>query len=246
MSIFWELFSGLPQEGPGSDAATREALEAIPPLREGARILDIGCGTGRQTRVLLRETKGHVTAVDTHGPYLEELCRQADADGLGVRVNVVQASMAALDFPEESFDLVWSEGAIYILGFHEGLTQWRRLLRPGGFLAVTEVSWLVDDRPEEVHAFWAANYPAIRNIEGNLQVIAEAGYRACRHLVLPESAWWVGYYIPLEARIRELRQKYAGDAEAQAELDETEQEIDFYRRYARTYGYVFYVMQKPG
>lgn len=246
MNFFWELFSGLPQQGPGSDQATREALKTVPALPVGARILDIGCGTGRQSLVLARETRGHITAVDVHEPFLEELRRRADTHGLSARLATLQASMSALDFPDESFDLIWSEGAIYIMGFREGLTKWRRLLRSGGFLAVTEVSWLVDDRSEELRAFWAANYPAITDIAGNLRTIAEAGYRARKHFVLPASAWWDGYYIPLEARMRALREKYPGDAEAQSVLDETRTEIDFYRRYSHAYGYVFYVMQKPG
>jgi len=244
MSIFWEIFSGLPQQGPGSDEATRDALRAVGPLPVGARILDVGCGTGRQTLVLAQGTQGHITAVDIHGPFLEELRRQADAAGLGERITALQASMSELDFPDESFDLIWSEGAAYIMGFRAALTAWRRLLRHGGFLVVTEVSWLVDDLPEELRAYWAANYPAITSIEGNLQKITDAGYRTCKHFVLPESAWWDGYYVPLEARVRALRQKYAGDSEAEAELDETEKEIDFYRRYSHAYGYVFYVMQK--
>ena len=244
MSIFWEIFSGLPQQGPGSNPATREALSAVEPLPAGVRILDVGCGTGRQTLALARGTQGHVTAVDIHGPFLEELCRQADAAGFGARITTRQASMTELDFPDESFDLIWSEGAAYIMGFREALMAWRRLLRPGGFLAVTEVSWLVEDLPEELRAYWAANYPAITSIEGNVQKIAEAGYYVRKRFVLPESAWWEGYYVPLEARVRALRQKYSGDSEAEAELDETEKEIDFYRRYSHAYGYVFYVMQK--
>src|SRR5262249_11799155 len=60
-----------------------------------------------------------------------------------------RASMSALDFPDASFDLIWSEGAIYVMGFAEGLRAWKRLLKPHGAIAVTELSWLGPDIPEE-------------------------------------------------------------------------------------------------
>ena len=43
-----------------------------------------------------------------------------------------------------------------------------------------------------------------------------------------------------------LRQKYSDNQEMLALLAEEQREIDLYRKYSKSYGYVFYLMQKPG
>jgi hypothetical protein len=70
------------------------------------------------------------------------------------------------------------------------------------------------------------------------------GYELLGHFVLPESSWWESYYNPLQSRIDQLRNQYADDNEAHAQLDEEEREIEIYRRYHNWYGYAFFVMQK--
>ena len=85
-----------------------------------------------QTLVLARETYGRIIAVDRHQPYLDELDRRAKRQWLSDRIHTINASMMALDLPDETFDLIWSEGAIYVMGFEQGLRAWKRLLKPGG------------------------------------------------------------------------------------------------------------------
>ena len=126
MEIFFEIHRDLPREAPGSDACTARALSMIPALPDDPRILDIGCGPGAQTLVLARQTGGRVTAIDTHQPFLDDLARRAERAGLTSRVHPQLGDMTALDFEEASFDVIWSEGAIYIMGLREGLTAWRR------------------------------------------------------------------------------------------------------------------------
>ncbi|PYN11235.1 MAG: SAM-dependent methyltransferase [Candidatus Rokuibacteriota bacterium] len=174
--LFWELHSGLPREGPGSDDSTREALRLVGRLPDEPRILDIGCGPGMQTLVLARETYGRIIAVDRHQPYLDELDRRAKRQWLSDRIHTINASMMALDLPDETFDLIWSEGAIYVMGFEQGLRAWKRLLKPGGAIAVTEVSWLGPPIPDDVRRFWTAAYPAMTDTAGNLRTIEMAGY----------------------------------------------------------------------
>jgi SAM-dependent methyltransferase len=149
-----------------------------------------------------------------------------------------------MDFPDGSFDILWAEGSIYIIGFERGLREWKRLLKPEGFLVAAEVAWLCPDPPREVLDFWKANYPGIRTIPETLEQISDCGYRRIDHFVLPEDAWWVGYYGPVEKRLQALREKYREDPEALAVLEEEEKEIDMYRRYSEWYGSVFFAMQK--
>lgn len=245
MNIFWEIHSNLPQEGPGDDRSTFKALSLIPGLPATPRILDVGCGPGRQTIALAKNTGGHITAVDTHEPFLNETAQRAKTAGLAHLITAKNCSMAEMDFAGESFDLIWAEGSIYIMGFGNGLQSWRHFLKPGGFMAVTEVSWLTDSPPGEVQKFWEKAYPNIKSVEANTSVIHDCGYLLIDSFRLPESAWWDGYYTPLEERLFRLRNKYRDNPDALSYLNQEQEEIDIYRKYSNTYGYVFYVMQKP-
>lgn len=240
--IFWQVHCDLPREAPGSDASTLRALSMLPGLPASARILDIGCGPGAQTVALARATQADVTAADTHQPFLDDLARRAARAGVAERVHPLNASMFDLNL-EQSFDLLWSEGAVYIIGFERGLREWRRLLKPGGFVAVTELSWLKPNPPEAARKFWDEGYPGMATVDENLARLAVAGYRTLGHFTLPESDWWDNYYHPMAARIEMLRKKYPDNPEAQAILDAEYAEIELYRQYSAWYGYEFYLGQ---
>ena len=244
MSFFFEIHKDNPREGPGDNVSTRKALEMMPGVPEKPKILDVGCGPGLQTRELARVTGGKVMAVDTHQPFLDRLKVSAEQEGLGKQITTINRSMDELDFPDESYDVIWSEGAIYIMGFREGLADWKRMLKPGGCIAVTEATWIKADPPKEIADFWREAYPAMQSIEDNLKVIESLGYRLLGHFTLPESCWLEEYYGPLLKRVAMLREQYAGDAEKQAMLDEELIEVELYRNYSAWYGYEFYVMQK--
>ncbi|MCC0565756.1 class I SAM-dependent methyltransferase [Brevibacillus borstelensis] len=244
MEIFFDIHSNLPREGPGNNDSTRKAFSYVKNIPGDARILDVGCGPGMQTMELAKLSDGPITAVDTHQPFLDELARRAAEAGVSHRITPVNASMFALPFEPLSFDVIWSEGAIYIMGFGEGLRAWRPLLKSGGYLAATELCWLRDERPDEVERFWAEAYPSMKTVEQNLRIIAEAGYTLQEHFVLPDSAWWDDYYEPMCERISHLQDRYKNDRDALATLKEASREVELYRKYSSYYGYVFYVMQK--
>jgi SAM-dependent methyltransferase len=243
-NIFFEIHSGLPREAPGDDASTALALGLVSGLPARPNVLDVGCGPGAQTLVLGRAIDGLVTAVDNHAPFLDDLRGRTVRAGLAGRVNPIRASMSDLPFKDAAFDLIWSEGAIYIMGFDNGLKAWRRLLRPAGWLAASEAAWLRDDPPRELADFWKAGYPAIRSISENLAAIRDCGYETSGHFVLPASSWWDSYYMPVMERVARLKEKYLGDAEAEGILDLETKEIDLFRKYSEYYGYVFFVMKR--
>ena len=246
MELFMEIHSGMPRQGPGSNASTRRAFELIADIPQGVRVLDIGCGPGQQTLELARLVQpfgGSVTAVDLYRQYLEQLCCSADKAGIK-NITVVNADMCSLPFDDASFDLLWSEGAIYIIGFEKGLTEWKRLLKPGGVLAITELSWLNENVPDDVRAFWAEGYPAMQTVAANLAIARRCGYRIPGHFILPEHAWFDDYYNPLEARIAMLKKKYAGDSEATALLETETKEMKLYRNHSDCYGYGFFILQQ--
>ncbi|QAT87079.1 HipA-like protein [Corallococcus coralloides] len=241
VNAFFTLYNELPRLGPGSDACTREALRRLSPLPPSPRVLDLGAGTGRQSLVLARELDTRVTAVDLHRPYLDRLEREAREQGLSDAIVTRQEDMRALSLPPGSIDLIWSEGAIYLLGFEQGLRQWRPLLAPGGQVAVTECTWLTDVRPPEAVRFWAAGYPSMGNIAQNHASAEAAGFTVLDTFTLPASAWWDDYYTPLLQRIERLRP--TADAALREVIAAAEQEVNLYRRHGDSYGYVFYLLR---
>lgn len=200
-ALFFELFSGLPRQGPGDAASTLKAFSLVPDVGPQTRVLDLGCGTGSHTVLLAQSFPAHFVAIDHHPPYVEELNRRATALGLAGRIEARVGDMRELDFPSGSFDLIWSEGAIYAVGFETGLREWRPLLAPGGYLAVTEACWTRPNVPAECAAFWEREYPAIRDVPARLAVIEACGYETVDHFPLPSSAWWDEYYAPLERNL---------------------------------------------
>lgn len=242
---FFTVHCNLPREGPGSDAATREAIRRLPPLPRSPRVLDLGCGPGRQSLVLAQELNAAVIAVDLHEPFLQQLEVSVVQGGLGDRITIRQADMGALEDPPGSFDLIWSEGAIYLLGFANGLRLWRPLLRDGGLLGVSECTWIHDNPPREVWEFWQAEYPAMMTIEENITTATAAGYEVLDTFILPRSAWWDEYLTPVSDRVQQLRTSGNLTPALSQVLAETEREIDICDRYGEFFSYVFYLMKKP-
>lgn len=246
MEALFILHKDLPREGPGSDEATREAIRRLPQLPSRPRILDLGCGPGKQTLVLARHFQTPIIAVDFHAPYLDQLSASAGAEGLANLVDKRHGRMEELEEQPGSVDLIWIEGAIYIVGFAKGLRLWRPLLRDHGLLVASEATWLTDDPPAEARAFWNEASPAMMAVEGNLKTAAECGYEALDHFTLPQSAWWDEYYTPLEKRARRLRHQADTDPALTRVIEETKREIAICERYGDTVGYVFYLMRKVG
>ena len=240
--IFFDIHRDLPREGPGSLESARRALALMPDLPDECTILDVGCGPGMQTVYLAQLTRGRITAVDNHQPFLDQLTASANEYGLDHRITPLNADMNHLDLSEGSFDLVWSEGALYQVGFENGLKLMKRFLKPGGYLAVTEAILLRDeDPPSEVWDIWKDEYPVITTAETNLELINQAGYEIAGHFTLPESDWLEEYYAPLEKRLDHLEQKYAADPFALEVLKYSRKEIEDYRNYSEWYGYEFFI-----
>ena len=236
------VFAGLPRQGPGSEASTLEALRRLPNLPDSPRVADIGCGTGAQTLVLARELRTRIEAIDLHQPYLDELAAKAEASGLGTLIATRKADMGALDFEAESLDLIWSEGSIFVLGYEEGLQYLRKFLKPGGIVALSEVTWLRDSPPEEVRHFWADEYGGIDTLGAKIAAAERQGYDVFDHFALPASDWMDNYYLPLEKRLETLKPTAKGDVAQLIVM--VEREIDIFRRFSDYYSYVFYLMLK--
>lgn len=146
LDVLYDIFAGMPRGGPGSNASTRRAWALLAEAPEAPRVLDVGCGPGMATLEVARLSGGMVTGLDNHQPFLDALAAKAAAAGLQDRVTAVNGSMDALPFPPASFDVIWAEGSLFVIGFARALAYLRAFLKPGGYLAASEMTWLPSRR----------------------------------------------------------------------------------------------------
>jgi ubiquinone/menaquinone biosynthesis C-methylase UbiE len=232
------------RQGPGSDAMTRRAIE-LAGLRDRAnlQIADIGCGTGSSALVLAQELDAKITAVDFLAPFLEVLGERAIAAGLAAKITPQEASMESLPFAESSLDVIWSEGAIYNIGFEQGVREWKRFLKPGGILAASELTWLTHERPEPLQAHWDAQYLEVATASHKIAILEQHGYRLLGYFPLPDECWMENYYQPLRHGFADFLQRHDSDA-VRAIVAEEESEIALYERYRAFVSYGFYIAQR--
>ena len=245
MENIFKVHRDMPRQGPGDNESTKKALKSID-IGKNLRVLDIGCGPGMQTVELAKNIEGKITALDFHKRYLEELSRLAEKGGVGEKIELLEGSMFELEkhFKEEAFDVIWSEGAIYILGFEKGLKYIRPFLKFDGYLVVSEITWLEDNPPKEVKEFWNANYPQMGTIKSNIEIAIESGYQVITTFILPEKSWWDNYYNHLKERYKLFKKEESNNSGLMELIQETELEMEFFKKYSSSYNYVFYVMKK--
>jgi SAM-dependent methyltransferase len=244
--IFFEVFESLPRQGPGSRACAAKALALCRHLPPAPAVLDLGCGVGGQTIHLAELTSGSIVALDSHAPSIERLRATVAARGLAERIRPVVGDMASPGLPAASFDLVWSEGALYNIGIENALRICHGLLRPGGYLAYTDAVWRKENPPPEVKASFEDDYPTMGRVPDVLAAIARRGFSLIDHFSLPDAAWWDDFYAPMQQHIEELRSRYADDGEALAVLDQLAQEPAMHRRHSDYYAYEFFVVRRKG
>jgi SAM-dependent methyltransferase len=233
------------RQGPGGEAETRRAIELSGlSKRRSLKVADIGCGTGASTLVLANDLDAHIVAVDLLPDFLDVLRSRAARAGVADRIEAVNASMDALPIEPGSLDAIWSEGAIYNMGFENGVRQWRRLLKPGGILAVSELTWLTARRPAELEAHWHAQYAEVGTASSKLAVLERTGYAPIGYFALDEHCWLDAYYRPMQQRFAGFLARHGSSDAARAVVDAEESEIALYQRYLAFVSYGYYVARR--
>ncbi|MFC1916837.1 class I SAM-dependent methyltransferase [Chloroflexota bacterium] len=201
---------------------TRKAFRMLPQL-EKPRILDVGCGSGIPTLELARLSHGEIMGIDIDQPALGKLTSKIKEAGLTDQVQAVNCSILDMDFPDGRFDIIWSEGSIYAIGFERGLREWRRFLKPDGFMVVHDEQG---------------------NVKEKLEQISNCGYELLDYFILGKDTWWTEYFAPLEKCISEIRTKCADDPKLLPALDNDRREIDTFKKNPGRYSSVFFIMKK--
>jgi ubiquinone/menaquinone biosynthesis C-methylase UbiE len=243
MEYFYELFVGLPRGGPGDNESTRKAFEYLKDLALEPHILDIGCGHGMQTIELARISNGKIIALDNYQPFLDILMNKAKEEGVTGSITPKNQSMLEMDFNNETFDIIWSEGALFVMGFQNGLKKCNQLLKNKGYFVVSEAVLLLPNLPKPLKKFWDEVYPVIKDINSNISLIQNEGFEILSHFTLPKSCW-IDFYSQMNKKIKELKKKYHDNKVALKVFEACEKEIRTYQIYSDYYGYEFFIMQK--
>jgi SAM-dependent methyltransferase len=243
-SLICEYYAALERQGPGSPDITIKALSFIDNLTDSSQIADIGCGTGGQTMVLASRAPGQITGIDLFPKFIDLFNNNASRLNLQNRVKGNVGSMENLPFQNETLDLIWSEGAIYNIGFKRGLMEWHKYLKKGGYIAVSEASWFTEERPAEIDRFWKDEYPEIDTIPNKVAQIQKAGYIPAATFILPESCWIEHFYTPQISAQNLFLRKHAGNKAAEELVTNQRHEAELYNKYSKYYGYAFYIGKK--
>jgi len=235
------MFAGMEKLSPGGDVHTLNVLRHLP-RNHFDIIVDAGCGRGRQTMVLAKELRTKIHAVDSYEPFLNDLAQLAKAAGLEHLIQTHCVSMDDIPSLFPHIDLLWSEGAAYNIGFSNALTIWASVIDKGGFVVVSELSWMREEIPAAVREFFSSGCPDMRSIQQNIAIAEEAGYRLLSTYSLPDDTWVAGYYEILEPRAKTLMDH--SDSSVRDFATETMREIEIFRCSEGSYVYVFYVLQR--
>jgi len=247
LDLIIETHIGLERQGPGSPETTIKALgfvDGLEDLGENARILDLACGTGGQTMVIAQNIPGDIIGLDIIPEFIDVFNENAKKLNLQDRLQGVVGSMDDLKFDKESFDLIWSEGAIDNIGFEKGISYWNGYLAQGGSIAVTCPTWFTDERPNEIEKFWGDAVGSLNTIDQNIAALQRKGYRFVAAFVLPDRCWTENYFAPRDAADKALLEKYPGDKTVEAYLEDNKYEIELFSKFSQYYGYVFYIAKK--
>lgn len=245
-NLICDFFLNIERQGPGSPEVTLQALSSIDNLNSTSLIADIGCGTGGQTMVLGQHTQGNITGFDLFPQFIDQFNSNAAKLNLQDRIKGVVCSMDSLPFGNNELDLIWSEGAIYNIGFERGLNEWHKFLKTGGYIAVSDASWFTEERPSEIHNYWMEHYPEIDTIPNKVAQIQKAGYIPVATFILPENCWTENYFAPSIKAQKVFLDKYAGNEIAERFVSLQHSEVELYSKYKEYYGYVFYIAKKIG
>jgi SAM-dependent methyltransferase len=117
------------------DLATLLALESR------HRVLDVGSGIGGPSRFLAHTYDCTVVGLDLTPEFCAVARVLAARSGLADRVSYRQGNALDMPFEDESFDVVWSQNAVMNIALRDRLYhEMRRVLRPGGRLAINDVT----------------------------------------------------------------------------------------------------------
>jgi len=200
---------------------TRRAFHMLPKM-DKPRILDIGCGSGTPSIELAMLSDGEIVGIDIDQEALDKFTKKIEKEGLSDRIKALNQSIYNTTFPDESFDILWDEGAVHIVNPNKSFKECNRILKNKGFFVLGEGNkWL-------------------NNVSNKFP---KFGFKLVDKFLLPEEYWWKEYYEILEQRIENLGKREFTSKELE-ELKRHKREIEMVKKNPREFDCGFYIFQK--
>ena len=175
------------------------------------------------TLELAKLSHGEVIGIDIDQPALDKFNRNIQDIGLASRVQALNLSLFDMDFSNASFDIIWSEGSIYAIGFESGLREWRRFLKPGYYLVIHDEQGNINEKLEQI-----SNYH----------------YKLLGYFLLSKETWLAEYFMPLEKLIAEYQMRSTDNPCMLEELQQAQEELDMFHKHPERNSSIYFIMCK--
>jgi len=147
----------LTQDGQADMNSLNDLIDFLD-IKEGDKVLDLGCGAGGISEYLSDATGAQVTGLDYAASAIETAGNRVA--GKEDRLAFIQGDMNALDFPDHSFNKIVSIDTIYwVADIDDALASIRKMLKPDGRIGIFVANTpLMDDSPDayKLHGTWIA------------------------------------------------------------------------------------------
>jgi SAM-dependent methyltransferase len=238
MQYFFQVYEKMVRQGPGSVETTLRSFNMLPYTEGVKEILEIGCGKGASCFTLAAVTKANITAFDNYKPFIDFINNKAKEKGLEDQIQGIVGSMLEMEFEENSFDLILSEGSAYFMGFEEALSEWKKYLKKYGCIIVSDAVWTTDSPTDESLEWWGHEYPDMATAPERIKLASDSGYEVVDSFIIPEKDW-IDYYDDLDAQVAVCRKRH-GERPAFAD---SSTETSYGRKHLHEFGYLCMVLK---
>jgi len=179
-------------------------------LKEGMKVLDVGCGVGGPAREMVKFTGANVVGLNNNDYQIERATRYAMKEGLADKLSFTKGDFMQMSFPDNSFDAVYAIEATVHAPSLEGIySQIFRVLKPGGVFGVYE--WLMTDaydndntqhRDIRLGIEQGNGISNMEKVEVALKAMKDAGFEMELHEDLADREDVAPWYWPLSGELK--------------------------------------------
>ncbi|MCQ2978811.1 MAG: class I SAM-dependent methyltransferase [Clostridia bacterium] len=260
--IVWQVISHMPKSTPGTLDNTMDALNmALSKVKyqykkqgksydeSKIKILNYGCGKGEENIWLLTNSKCQLTMIDNDEVLINDLDQKITKYNLSDRCEIILddndfTSCNELPFSKNSFDIIWTEGAVRFKDFDIIIKMFKKYLKPGGVIVISDYILKDLNMPLELKRYFEQFYPEINTIDNNIAIAENNGLKVNATFIVPDEAWWKYYLAPLREITRELNIEYQMDPDKRKIIEELTLDMTMRDKYKGYYDYAFYILQK--
>lgn len=182
-------------------------------IKEGMKVLDVGCGVGGPAREIAKFTGAHITGLNNNDYQIERATHYAFKEGLSNQLTFVKGDFMQMSFPDNSFDAVYAiEATVHAPTLKGIYSEIFRVLKPGGVFGVYE--WLMTDDYDNDNLHHREIRLGIEQGDGisnmckiseGIAAIHDSGFEMLHHEDLADRPDPLPWYWPLAGELRYIQ-----------------------------------------